>query len=85
MVSMFWMRARIEARAHQVKRGAIPATSRAGFATRADVPDFAFDLNHIKDAFGSDMVKKRFSAKPAEMRARDGAAGSRVPIGEQVG
>jgi len=54
-------------------------------ATRADVPDFAFDLNHIKDAFGSDMVKKRFSAKPAEMRARDGAAGSRIPIGEQVG
>lgn len=24
------------------------------------VPDFAFDLNHINDVFGSDMVKEWF-------------------------
>jgi hypothetical protein len=60
MVSMFWMRARIEAAPHQVKRATRVAGGGRDCSVPAEIPDFAFDLNHINVAFGSDMVKEWF-------------------------
>ena len=38
----------------------MPARRCDARARAAVVPDFTFDLNHIKDVFGSDMVKEWF-------------------------
>ncbi|MGB3865869.1 MAG: hypothetical protein WBA29_09595 [Xanthobacteraceae bacterium] len=59
MASMFWMRARIEASPRQVKRdAAFGAAGRHRPPNPARI-DFAFAVNHINDAFGSDMVRRR--------------------------
>jgi hypothetical protein len=54
------MAARIEARAHKVKRDSGSARGSGRPPRRRVVADFAFDLNHINDAFGSEMVKEWF-------------------------
>lgn len=54
------MAARIEARAHKVKRATRLATGGQDRFVPMGMPDFAFDLNHINDVFGSDMVKEWF-------------------------
>lgn len=50
------MAARIEAVPHKVKRDSGSARGSGLPPRRRVVTDFAFDLNHIKDVFDSDMV-----------------------------
>jgi hypothetical protein len=54
------MAAPIEARLDKVKRVGAFARARLGRAANLLVANFAFDLNHIKGAFGSDMVSGSF-------------------------
>jgi hypothetical protein len=60
ITSIFWMAAPIEARPDKVKRNGAFALAGWGRAADLRVADFAFDLNHINDVFGSDMVKEWF-------------------------